>query len=111
MVIDNFNIGRTVFRPNEANSILIVDTNTVLILAITFQALKSVPWASGESRAFVRHPIVLIYYLYILEHSKLTWIAPFKQFLCIFAAKGLDHVSLYYVLRNTSIRFSTILAR
>ena len=43
MVIDNFNVYRTVVGPTETQPPLVVDPDTVLIATITTQSLKTVP--------------------------------------------------------------------
>ena len=47
MVYD-LNIRRSCFRPNEADSPLIVDSNAVLTLSIAFQRFKLIAWRRAK---------------------------------------------------------------
>ena len=44
MVIHNFYALRRVVFPNEANTVFVVDANTVLTFAVTFKGFKSIRW-------------------------------------------------------------------
>jgi hypothetical protein len=44
MVVNDFDIGRSSFLPNKANSPLIIDTDRMLACPITPQRLEPVSW-------------------------------------------------------------------
>ncbi len=47
MIVNDFNVLRTLWRPNKTNTPLTIDTNAVLPLAVTLQRLEHVPrWRS-----------------------------------------------------------------
>jgi hypothetical protein len=44
MIVNNLNFERIAISPDETNTILIVDTNTVLALPITLQSFEMITW-------------------------------------------------------------------
>jgi hypothetical protein len=59
MIVDDLNIFRLAFAPDEADSPLIVDPNTVLTLPVAAQSLKPISWNCRHVLQFpgiVQHP-------------------------------------------------------
>jgi len=52
MVIDNFHTMSAVLLPNKAQPPLIVNTDAVLSLTLTFQCFQSVPWRHSQAVQF-----------------------------------------------------------
>ena len=53
MIVSNFNIEHLSISPNETNAILIVNTDAVLALAITFQGFKTIAWKDCKIAQFM----------------------------------------------------------
>jgi hypothetical protein len=51
VVVHDFDVNKTDGRPYEADAPLVVDTNTVLTLSITFQGLEARDPIAGVTRA------------------------------------------------------------
>jgi hypothetical protein len=59
MIIDDLDAFRRAFAPDEADSPLIVDPDTMLTLPVTAQSLKPVPWNCRhvlQLLGIVQHP-------------------------------------------------------
>lgn len=54
MIVNNLNLFRTEISPPKANSILVIDSNTVLTLAIAPQGLQTVARRRPQIRQFGR---------------------------------------------------------
>jgi hypothetical protein len=48
VIIDDLNLFYASLFPTEADSILIVDPNTVLALSSSLQGLQAIPWRDGQ---------------------------------------------------------------
>ncbi len=79
MIVNNFNIRWAILSPYKADSILIIDTNTVLALTITLQWFKSVTrWRTEKLQRLSCIQLRQFATSNIVERSKPTRIAAFK---------------------------------
>jgi hypothetical protein len=103
MIINDLNVEGVAVLPHETNPPLVIDTDTVLPLAIAFQRFESI---SRRRRQVLQFACSVKLPQFALGHAfdcpetadALTAIKPFG----VFGPERLDHPPGYYVIRLTS---------
>jgi hypothetical protein len=92
MIIDDLDVFRRAFAPDEADSPLIVDPDTVLTLSVTAESLQPVSWHCRHVLQFpgvVQHPkLPPCHTSNVAESAALLAV---KKLLGLFAAEGSYH--------------------
>jgi len=99
-IVDDFHLSRPNRCPDKTDTPLVIDTNTVLTLAVTLEGFKAVSGrCSQEVQCLRRIELCKLSLSNGQEHAKAFGALAFEKRLRVFAAERPDH--MFSLLRET----------